>query len=817
MCELVFAPRSPTRLRVHDKTWKIHDMSIRAILFGSRPLSIPVFFLVAFAAVSSVLAADTVYTEKPATEPIVVAGGDTAKTQGYKLFRDDLWACWRFDDAENMLADSSGNGHNLVIGDGSFEALSGENDKVRGASSAGFAVKQSYLSLGIVPECLKGGSPFTISMWVRETDQIQLQNGNPVGGYLYIGNSIRSHTDDFVTNSVAIQKASTTQFYIGIPGKNDAIYRSILNLNQGDEMLDGNQGKWVHLALVYNPEVGARYIVADMKMTKSGYRLNSEAVDSIWFGRSRNVTSSRWLANTAPDGIETAIDEIFVFTNALTDAEIAFVREYSDPTEFSAKWTVDEGGTLAVAGVEPQEVNGYGSVIAPDGITFAPASESYFAGSLSSAFLEIAPETVVTQTLAGAAAYGGRTTVSSGVLIIRPEPSVPAMLQDGLVGFWTFDDPLTAGRDLSGSGNDMTVNANLGLAAAPSVGGGLAVDFNQTGTANRWLAETVLEPFSENGASPQYSTGWPFTIAVWTKSRLPFAQTKAGLAAFAGRCAFGMEFPNVDSAKRIAFGGRNGVGTATWDASDDETVTNAVHCYVLSFDPSTGASATPATGTVGFYFDGESKKTATFTYKESSSNPQWAGAGKFQIGAGYSSGATKYYYNGLVEQAMLWNRPLSPSEVAALHAFGLHSAPTATTGALPATTTLDIAAGAKVVFENANETVAGLSGAGALEISSSAGLSVTDSFSATGIVTGGGQLVLGPSLEFVSPSAGEGRKSFVTTPSGTIQMPSLTANWTITGTGIKNPSLSFRLRDNGDGTETLECNVGTAATVLLVR
>ncbi len=776
------------------------------------PLSIAV--VSAFAVPTACLAADAVYAEKPETEPIVVSDG-TATILGQKALRDSLWACWTFDDPANLLKDSSGHGHDLVAAGGSFEALSAAADKVRGDSAAGFAQKQSYLAIGTVPDCLKGGSPFTISMWVRETDEIQVVNGNAVGGYLYVGNADVGHSDDLVTNSVVLQKQSATQFYCGIPGK--SAYRASLNLNGGTEMPEGNRGRWVHAAVVYTPGYGAKYHVADRTMTINSYTtLNPAFVDSVWFGRSRNGTNSRWLCNSAGTA-ETAIDEIFVFTNALTDAEVAFVREHSRPTEFSAKWQVAGNGTLDILGLEPQEVNGYGAVVASDGITLAPANESYFGGTLCSDHLTVAPGSVVTQTLAGAASYGGRTTVSSGVLVVRPEPTVPATLSANLVGFWTFDDPLDAGRDLSGNGNDMNANANLGLVAAETPGGGKALDFAQSGDAKRWLAKTASEPFSANGATPPYPTGWPLTIAVWSRTRIPFNAANAGLAAFESRCAFGMQFPNSGSAKRVSFGGRNGVGTANWDASDDAAVTGAVHCYVLTFDPSTGAAASPATGTVAFYFDGESKRTSTFTYKESSGNPQWAGAGSFQLGAGYSSGASKIYYNGLVEQAMLFDRPLSASEVADLAAFGAHPVPPSATGALPSMTVLDVAAGAKAVFENANESVAGLEGPGSLEISSSAVLAVSDSFSATGTSAGGGHLVLSPSLTFASPSAGEGVKEFLTAPEGTIRMPESTAGWRIEGTGLAAPCRSFRLRDNGNGTETLVCRVSRPGTVVIVR
>ena len=797
-------------------------MTPKKFTFGKHVRAAALAAMSAFAATAQ--AAVETYTVKPETEPIVVASGDTAMTQGYKLFRNDLWACWRFDDAENLFKDSSGNGHDLVpvyFPDrdyGTMSRLTGDGDKVRGDGALG-PVRYSYLSVGTVPECLKGDSPFTISMWVRETDQIQTAaSGNPIGGYIYVGNSEISHSSDFATNSVMLQKGSATQFYCGISATSDSTYRRSMNLNTGTEMPEGNANKWIHVAIVYTPGSGSKYYAADRTQTLT-YSLNSEFVDSIWFGNAHYGTNSRYLyANTGT--AQTAIDEIFVFTNALTDAEVAFVRANSDPTEFSAKWQVGEGGTLGVAGVEPQEVNGYGAVEAPDGITLAPKSESYFGGTIESAFLALdAASSSVTQTLAGAAFYAGGTAVETGTLVVRPEPTVPAALQTGLVGFWTFDDTVYHGRarDLSGNGNDMWVNDNLALVAAPNAGGGKAIDFNQSGSANRWLAKTQTPPFDPNGEIPAHTNGWPLTMAVWAQTRVPFnAPSKAGLAAFEGRCAFGIGYPgsNEAYARRLGFGGRNNVGTGYWDVDMDDAigtalVTNAVHCYVLTFDP--------VESKMVFYFDGVQRKSANYTYILRNEQPQWPGSGNFLIGASYQSGANQVYYNGLVDQAMLWNRPLSAEEVADLHAFGLHAAPVSATGAIPSSTELNIASGATAVFENANETVAGLNGSGTLSVSASAKLTIADTISATATATGGGTITLGSDLSFVSPSEGEGVKEFLTAPAGMIQMPASTANWTISGVGISNPSVSFRLRNNGDGTETLICRIGTAATVLSIR
>ena len=159
-----------------------------------------------------VCANDVVYHEKPDTEPIVVKSGDTASILGQAPFKDWLYAAWTFDNPDDLLHDDSGHGVVMKAGamsaddDEAAEALTEEGDVIRGAASAGIAKNKRFLKLESVPEVLKGEHPYTISFWVRVTDQIHLSNDKPVGIAFYMGNSARSHDDNNTTARASFQR-----------------------------------------------------------------------------------------------------------------------------------------------------------------------------------------------------------------------------------------------------------------------------------------------------------------------------------------------------------------------------------------------------------------------------------------------------------------------------------------------------------------------------------------------------------------------------------------------------------------------------------
>ena len=121
------------------------------------------------------------------------------------------------------------------------------------------------------------------------------------------------------------------------------------------------------------------------------------------------------------------------------------------------------------------------------------------------------------------------------------------------------------------------------------------------------------------------------------------------------------------------------------------------------------------------------------------------------------------------------------------------------------------------MFENANETVAGLSGGGALEIGASARLEVTNSFAFAGTVQGEGKLVLGEELSFVPPQAQEGMFNAVTAPAGVLQLPASLAGWKVEG-APEGAVTSFRLAaDAQAGTETLIASVFKRGVIISFR
>lgn len=753
-------------------------------------------------------AADVIYTAKPETEPILVAAGDTATTMGTLALRDQIFY-WPFDDAENPLVDVV-SGISLapsVIALTTTNASWVSHTTAEGAVKMGDGAMQfgnsgAILGLRPVPEALRGDAPFTVMAWFHLGEL----TAAPSNGFFYFGNA-----------------ASST---------NKACARCVLANDQQSLFVGGQRGssativpaasRWIHIAITYTPSSGSSpaHIAVNSEGATKGYDYDDNAA---------NNQTSAGLSLTSPDdvfviggaryisyvrhiGVGNIIDDLRVFSRELTAEEIAWFRENTRPADFSAEWRVDAGGALFLPGASNQVVNGYGSVCADLGLTLAPAGDAYFGGTIAGGGLAVAAN-AATQTIAGAGVYSGKTVLASGTTVFRPKAQLPAALAANLIGHWTFDDPLDPGHDLSGYGNDLVATTNVLFDTIPSpvAGGGRALDFSLTqNTTKHFDVRTARAP---TGLVKTNQYGCKVTMAVWEQPRSPTGLNRTGIAAFTDGYFFGMSMENQSSANAITIGGRYAGGITTVKLANTDTyITNTVHFFALSFEPElvdTEDSALAGT----LYVDGEEK--GNWTIKESSDD-RWVGRSYFALGKSLYADDTRNA-NGIFDQAMLFNRALTAEEIATLHQLGLHGMPSTATGALPVGTELEIAAEATGVFENANETVAGLSGSGVLELRASAKLTVTDSFAFRGSAQGAGQLVLGENLCFTPPQQGEGTFGLVTAPAGMIQMPASTAAWTVEGAS-SSAEISFKLvEDAQSGTETLTVTVARKATCILFR
>ena len=754
-------------------------------------------------------AADISYSAKPETEPIVVASGNEAETLGVRALRDQIFH-WTFDDAENPLVDVV-SGVSLAPANFTLSSTNTANssrtaETVKMGEGAMKMNGNSVLGLRPVPPALQGGAPFTIMGWFHLGTLAE----KPNNAFFYMGDC------DISTN-----KASVRCLLSNVKDKFAFGATSSAGL-----AIESAESRWMHVALVYTPASGS--VAAKLQLhsdgesgtytyanrpseneTTAGISLTDET-DVFLIGGAKYQVSGRFL------GKDNVVDDVRVFSRALTADEVAWFRENTRPFEFSAEWRVDAGGTLDLYGLSNQVVNGYGTVSTDVALTLAPTNDAYFGGTLSGGGLSVAAANAVTQTLSGVGAYSGKTVLASGTTVFRPPERLPAALADNLIGHWTFDDPLNPGRDLSGYGNNLFAATNVLFDTIPSevAGGGRSLDFSLTDiTDKQWVVQTDSNPI---GLVKANDYGCAVTMAVWAKIRLPLGTKRTGLAAFKDSCSFGMSVENQSNAKVVTFGGRDvGGATGCTIADSDNDVTNTVHLFVATFDPLLMVTDEKASAGT-FYFDGVKKGVWGQNVDSSKiTNNRWVGRGRF--GLGYGVYATTGNINAIYDQAMLFNRALSAEEVAALHQFGQHGTPTAATGVLPAATELEIGAAAKAVFENANETVAGLSGGGALELAASARLAVTDTFAFTGTVQGAGRLVLGESLSFVMPHAGEGTFSIVTAPAGVLQLPASLDAWTAEGVPAKAVTVFRLVADAQAGTETLVATVFKRGFIVIVK
>lgn len=770
---------------------------------------------IVFAALNS-LAADVVYREKPVEDPIRVESGSAS------IFAQDLFgkkalaARWTFDDVSDVLHNDVAGGP--VLEGGSIESadseavgsLSAAADVIRGGGSVGIDKSECGLRLRSVPDFLKGEDPYTISFWVRITDQVQMSGSNPVGCVFYLGNDERSHNDSSTTNCVAIQLYSPTTAYVG-------------NLKSGAgragiTLSENVVGKWHHVAIAYTPPAnpsdseatGGYRFYFDDKKSGATYRLRKEAVNVCCFGMGRNSTGGRVLCKNA--GTEkTAFDEILVFKKTLTDEEVAYVREFSTPpADFLANWEVAEDGTLSLWGGVPQDVRGSGALVVETDAVLSPAREACWSGTVSAEKVVVDGDAGKPFVLAGAVSHAERIDVRNGSLVVSPSAvRVPEALKDNLVAYWTFDDPDDVGRDLSGRGNDLVLvhEGGLPVSAVESCvpGFGKMLDFpgGAEGAKNYYQSKT--SPL--NGleiVDYQNTKGASVTISAWVKLDAADSATRSGFFSFSNAgCGTRLDAPNA-----LYFGDNGKLLRANLNGG---TLTDGkCHHIVLVGNPAK-ADATDGTSNEYFrlYVDGLlAGQTANFAKSMCD--------GYFQL-AGSTQSTGRGLLDGQIDEVAVFNTPLTAADVESLYAMREGSIPKACTAALPQTSEVVVNGGASLRFDNANETVAALAGSGNLALSARSRLVVTTGVSFTGIVDGDGELAFGEEMTFdvggVVQTGVDYR--FVTAQAGVLKMPADLSGWTVKG--AEGDRVKFRVCENGDGTETIVARVIANGLLLIFR
>ncbi len=266
-----------------------------------------------------------------------------------------------------------------------------------------------------------------------------------------------------------------------------------------------------------------------------------------------------------------------------------------------------------------------------------------------------------TLTLSGSNSYSGATLVQSGSLKLA---AIPA----GTRCYFTFDNFSNLGQDSSGQGNNLSANGSPSYSETGRFGG--AVYLNGSSSFTR----SVFPVGVPTGGSP-------YTLALW--------EMDGGSATTGGFIGWGNNAAN--QCNNFRFNGNNQLNNYWW--GNDWIVSG------LSTNPKDGAwhhLAVTWNGAIQtMYVDGSPVGTSPRTGLN-------AQAMNFIVGK--TTGDT--FFKGWLDNVLVADRALTPAEIRSLM---LSAKPD---DILPATTALEVAEGAAVQLDGANQSVSTLAGSG---------------------------------------------------------------------------------------------------------
>ena len=347
------------------------------------------------------------------------------------------------------------------------------------------------------------------------------------------------------------------------------------------------------------------------------------------------------------------------------------------------------------------------------------SSNAWFAGSVQSPAFAFAGETSVTQTLSGANAWTGATTVESGTLEIAASPV--EVFGDALVAWYPFDDAANPGRDFSPRGNHLIPDKKciyrVTTDEAPFGGSGqnLSID-NEEQSGFYSDSSAPMDGFGDVDNS--------FTVSFWMRGD---AHSKdVGSFYFATSEAATGIICREESGLRVGDS-----GAAISCTMQEPWASGNWHHWALVYDAEAAKRIDEgATGVNCYYLflDGICVK-AVSTHNKAIQHA----AGRFYLGRGFASQGGPF--KGAVDEVIVLNTA-NTNDVEKLYDFR-RTRPETATGVLPTGTAVTVEEGATLKLTAANETVAQLFGKGTIDLSGNSKLTVTTKDRFEGTVVGG--------------------------------------------------------------------------------
>ena len=316
------------------------------------------------------------------------------------------------------------------------------------------------------------------------------------------------------------------------------------------------------------------------------------------------------------------------------------------------------------------------------------------------------------------------------------EPVAAETLLPAPVGHWTFDDAENLGADSSGNGLDLTVEDGTVEAASDSLACGGAVRFTESG----YLTRAGYSPLFPKGTNA-------FTIICRYKSNANLSTSANRSVVSIGGAATSA---NISSGNIVKVGpgagktlaaryvaGDTYTAPANTGRSADGTDRQRWVTAAITYAPVCAGT----TNVYHFYLDGVKVASKTSKGRQMDIVDE-----RFDIGSDLASGGGRSNkFLGLVDDVQVFDRALSAGEVDLITrrlAAGAGKAAQTTPKVLPETVKVTVAADAKLTV-SADETVDALAGAGTVEISPLASLTVTDMRGFTGSLAGYGTITVG--------------------------------------------------------------------------